>query len=95
MAKPMVKSSVFIDNMAALELGKDHELRSAKHVHLKYLYIRQLVGEGKVTLPSCNTNEQKADALTKGLPWLGLQKFVSDMGLKTNMNPRHDINSQQ
>ena len=81
--------------MAALELGKDHELRSAKHVHLKYLYIRQLVGGGKVKLFHCSTKEQKADGLTKGLPRPGLQKFVSDMGLKTNMNPRHDINSQQ
>jgi hypothetical protein len=61
-------TTIWCDNLGAISMGKNptHHNRT-KHIAIRYHFVRSLVGEGEVKLGYCNTNDQVADVLTKGL----------------------------
>ncbi|XP_076901612.1 uncharacterized protein LOC143556071 [Bidens hawaiensis] len=65
---------IFCDNKSTINLSKNPSHHSrAKHIELKYHFIREMVEQGKVVLQFCSTHEQVADVLTKQVT---KEKFV-------------------
>ena len=54
-----------------------------KHVELKYHFIRDQVGQGKIILTYCPSQEMIADVLTKSLPTPQFQRLRDLLGVKT------------
>ena len=69
--KPMV---IHEDNQAAISMSKNQQYHGrAKHIDIKYHYIRELVADKCVVLKYCPTDSMIADILTKGL---SKEKFI-------------------
>lgn len=68
LGRPQAKFKLFVDNQAAIALGKDpvHHDRS-KHIDIKYHFIRDCAEKGQVEVDHIRTREQIADALMKPL----------------------------
>lgn len=67
-SKPEEATKIYEDNQSAIYLAKNPQFHGrAKHIGIKYHYIREQVENGNVKLSYCRTEEMVADALTKGL----------------------------
>lgn len=65
------------DNQGTIALAKNPVNRQrSKHVDIKYHFIRSIVGEGKVTLMYCPTDDMVADIMTKPATKMKLLKFT-------------------
>ena len=65
---PITHSTVFEDNNGALELAREPKYRPrTKHISIKYHHFREHVKEGKIKIEHVDTNEQRADIMTKPL----------------------------
>jgi len=67
--KEEVKSMVmYEDNQSAISMTKNPQFHGrAKHIDIKYHFVREQVGSGKLELKYCKTNDMIADMMTKGL----------------------------
>lgn len=65
---------IYCDNKSAISLSKNpmHHSR-AKHIELRFHFIREMVEQKQVSLEFCSTHEQIADVLTKSVT---KEKFV-------------------
>ena len=60
--------TIFEDNQSAIQMSKNPQFHGrAKHIAIKFHFIRELVSNGTVKLQYCPTEEMIADMLTKGL----------------------------
>ena len=74
---------IYEDNQGAIALAKNPKNHSrAKHIDVKYHYIRQAVEEKNIKLIYCSTENMIADILTKGLPKLKFEQLRSLLGVK-------------
>jgi len=65
---PMVRCRVFEDNNGALQLATQHQLTSrTKYFHVKWHHFWDHVTRGEIVIRKINTEEQRADYLTKAL----------------------------
>ena len=63
------ETEIFCDSKSAIAMAKNPVYHGrTKHIDIRVHFIRQLVAQGLINLLHCNTNEQKADILTKSLP---------------------------
>lgn len=61
--------TLFVDNKSAISLMKNPVFHGRrKHIDTRYHFIRECVDGGQITVEFIRTEEQRADALTKGLP---------------------------
>ena len=61
-------TTIYEDNQAAISMSKNPQYHGrAKHISIKYHFIREQVNDGTVTLKYCPTQDMLADMLTKGL----------------------------
>ena len=61
--------TIFEDNQSAIQMTKNPQYHGrAKHIGIKFHFIRELVEDGTVSIQYCPTEEMVADMLTKGLP---------------------------
>ena len=68
-SKPTVHCKVFEDNSGTLEIVTIHKVRPCtKHLNVQLHHFRQYVEQGDITIHKINTQDQKADILTKSLP---------------------------
>ena len=75
--------TIFEDNQSTIEMTKNPQFHSkAKHIDIKFHYIRELVTTGKVDLKYCRKDEMIADMLTKGIGKIQFTKLRSMMGLR-------------
>ena len=66
---PTDATTIFEDNQSAISMASNPQFHGrAKHISIKYHFIREKVSDGMVKLRYCPTNEMIADMLTKGLP---------------------------
>lgn len=65
--------TVFEDNQACIHALKFWDMKRLKHVDIKYNFVKELNGEGVISVVFIPTAEQTADLFTKGLP---LESFV-------------------
>lgn len=70
------------DNSSTIQLSKNpiHHGRS-KHIEVRFHYLRELTGEGKVKLIHCGTQDQVADIMTKPLKLETFEKLKRMLGL--------------
>ena len=64
-------TKVFCDNRSAVIIGNDDGRRTkyARYIDIRYHYARWCANEGRVVFVNIGTNENIADAFTKGLPY--------------------------
>ena len=73
---------LYTDNQAALSLLKNPQVSGrAKHIAIHYHFARERVQMNEVVFEYISTSEMVADALTKALPNLKLEKFRQAVGL--------------
>lgn len=78
--KPML---IHEDNQTAITMTKNPQFhRHAKHISIKYHFIRDQVEEGTVALKYCPSGEMIADILTKGLSYDQLHHLHDMIGLE-------------
>jgi len=71
---PTGEMVILEDNQSAICMAKNSQCHGrAKHIDIKYHFIREHVKTGLVELKYCPTEDMIADMLTKGLPQ---DKFV-------------------
>ena len=65
---PREPTRIFEDNQSAICMARNPQFHGrAKHIGIKYHFIREQVEKGTVELQYCPTEEMIADMLTKGL----------------------------
>ncbi len=66
--EPKKKMVIFEDNQSAISIARNPQFHGrCKHIGIKYHFIREQVGSGKLELKYCRTNDMIADIMTKGL----------------------------
>ena len=63
---------MYVDNQACIAMAeRDSIAKRAKHIGLRYAFIREAVSNGSVELRYVETQQNVADVFTKPLPhWL-------------------------
>ena len=72
---------IFEDNQSTLKMLETGHQTRAKHIDVKYHFIKNLKEKGDIVFKYCSTNEMIADMLTKPLSADKLQKFKNMLGL--------------
>lgn len=73
--KPSAMNS---DNIAAIEWGSGVTMpyRRSKHIDIAVHFIRELVRDGKITVPYVTTDKNASDGMTKTLQNIALEKMI-------------------
>ncbi len=74
LGSPQYQPTVIMeDNQSAISMAKNPQFhRRAKHINIKYHFIREQINDSKIRLEYCPTQHMLADLLTKGI---GPEKF--------------------
>ena len=87
---PTDATTIFEDNQSAISMASNPQFHGrAKHISIKYHFIREKVSDGMVKLRYCPTTEMIADMLTKGLSKEQLAKLRHIAGIVTM--PEHFV----
>lgn len=79
----VANTSFMEDNIPCIRIAEEpRSHQRMKHLDLKYLFIRELIAEGKLQLRHISTNDQPADAFTKGLPKLQHRKLMNLLNVR-------------
>jgi hypothetical protein len=79
---PTDATTIFEDNQSAISMASNPQFHGrAKHISIKYHFIRESVSDGMVKLRYCPTNEMIADMLTKGLSKEQFEKLRNMAGI--------------
>ena len=62
---------IYEDNQGAIALSKQR----CKHIDIKYHFLREVAGSGKINIVYCQTENMVADILTKPATRVKLNKF--------------------
>lgn len=74
---------LFVDNKSAIDLAKNPVFHGrSKHIDIQYHFIRECVERGEVMIKHVNTNEQRADVLTKALSRVKFEGMRDLLGVK-------------
>ena len=74
--------TIYCDSQSAISIAKNINKQSrAKHIDIKYHFVRQAVANKQVSLEYCDSQNMVADMLTKPLPREQFEKLRSKMGL--------------
>jgi hypothetical protein len=80
---PPSPTPLYCDNQSAIALAKNGLMNArTKHIDLRYHYVHDTIETGLISLSYVHTNDQVADALTKALPRVKLERFRGRMGLR-------------
>ena len=75
---------IYDDSQSAIAMTRNPQFHGrAKHIDIKYHYIRGEINKGTVNLVYCPTDDMTADLLTKGLGKEKHNKFVKLMNIST------------
>jgi hypothetical protein len=73
---PPLVAELNVDNKSAIQLCKNPVFHDqSKHIEVRYHYIRSCIENGTVEVQYIGTKDQLADALTKALGRVRLQKL--------------------
>jgi hypothetical protein len=74
---------LWIDNKSAISLAKHPTTHGrTKHIDTRYHYLRGQVGEKKLEVEYCCSQDQKADMMTKALSALRFNQLREMLGMK-------------
>ena len=87
-----VKLSVNIamDASAGISIASRRGLGKVKHIDTCYLWVQEIVAQGRIHLKKVNTQDMLADLMTKPLDHQTATKLMSRMGYNTR-NGRHHL----
>ena len=75
--------TIFEDNQSTIAMTKNPQHHGkAKHIDIKFHYIREMVTMNKIKLKYCKGDEMIADILTKGIGKIQFTKLRSMIGLR-------------
>ncbi len=78
---------IFEDNQSAIFMAKNPQYHGrAKHIDIKYHFIRDQIANGVIDLKYCNTDDMVADMFTKGLSGEQFKKLRQLAGLNQLVN---------
>ena len=61
-------TTLFVENVSAINLAKNPIAHGrSKHIEMRFHYLRELAGDGKLRLSYCRSEDQIADLLTTGV----------------------------
>ncbi|KRZ02468.1 Copia protein [Trichinella zimbabwensis] len=67
--------------MGAVKLSKNPEFhKRSKHIDVRFYFVREKYNEGKIDIQHIDSENQKADILTKALPDESFSKFAPAVG---------------
>ena len=76
-SKPL---TIYNDNFAAVCFSKNNKRSTGlKHMHIKYLVVKEKIQELQTSIVHIATKEVIVDPLTKGLPPKFFKKYVTHM----------------
>ena len=82
--KPTGPMLILEDNQAAISMTKNAQYHGrAKHIDIKYHFIREHVANATVKLEYCNSEEMIADIFTKGLSVVQFAKLRKMLGVSS------------
>ena len=71
------------DNQGAIALSKDNKFHArTKHIDIRYHFIREAVGDGKISVKYIPTDENPADIFIRPLAKAKFHHFVEMLGLQ-------------
>ncbi|TFY52013.1 hypothetical protein EVJ58_g10252 [Rhodofomes roseus] len=71
-----------LDNQGNIFLAVNPAVdRRTKHIEIRYHYIREFYERGEMDIYFVASEDQLADALTKNVPFSGIEKFRSSVGM--------------
>ena len=76
-----VPIELLTDSSAALGIVSREGAGRVKHIHVRHLWLQQMLREGKLKISKCSTEENLADLLTKHLSVTRMRKLAHDIGL--------------
>lgn len=63
-------TTLYVDNSGAVELSKDlKSCQRSRHIERRFLKLRELVASGQIVVKHCPTEDNRADLMTKSLPF--------------------------
>ena len=75
--------TVFEDNNGCIALAHDDRFHGrAKHIDIKYHFVREIINSKQIKLEPCDTEDMTADIFTKALGAKKHQKFVEMLGMR-------------
>jgi hypothetical protein len=81
--KPMSPISIHCDSESILARAYSQVYNGkSRHIGLRHSYVRQLIGDGVITVDYVRSSQNLADPLTKGLTRDLIYKTSKGMGLK-------------
>ena len=81
--KPTSPTLILEDNQAAICLAKNPQFHGhAKHIDIKYHFVREQVANGNIAVKYCRSEDMLADMLTKGLSYVPFTKLREMTGVK-------------
>ena len=81
--KSVDSMTIFEDNQSTIAMTKNPQhYGTAKHIDIKFHYIRELVPMNKIKLKYYKSDKMIADILTKGIGEIQFTKLKSTIGLR-------------
>ncbi|KAG6483048.1 hypothetical protein ZIOFF_059688 [Zingiber officinale] len=75
--------TLFVDNKSAIALMKNPIFHGhSKHIDTRFHFIRECIEKGQIVIEFVNTDEQRADVLTKALPEVKLAAMQQLLGVR-------------
>ena len=75
--------AIFEDNQSTIAMTKNPQHHGkAKHIDIKFHYVREMVTMNKIELKYCKSDEMIADMWTKGIGKMQFAKLRSMIGMK-------------
>ena len=76
---------IYEDNQSAIEMSKNPQFHGrAKHIDIKFHYVRDQCNEKVIKLEYCPTQDMIADILTKGLNQATFKRLRQMLGMYRN-----------
>ena len=73
---------LYEDNQSAIAMAKNAQFHGrAKHIAIRYHFVREKMSEGTIELKYCPTEQMLADMLTKGLSQPVFEKLRNETGI--------------
>lgn len=74
---------IYIDNKSTIDLAKNSVFHGrSKHIDIRYHFIRECIERGKAVVKHINSENQKADLLTKALFAVKFERMGNLLGTK-------------
>ena len=75
--------TISCDNQGAIALSKDNKFHTrTKHIDIRYHFIREAVGDGKIKVEYIPTDENPSDIFTKPLAKAKFRQFAEMLGVR-------------